>query len=104
MCDIDHNRLLEKSLEGILQTVSAETGIPVERIKSKVRKREVVEARQAFMIASKLITGKGSAKRAKIVNRDHATAIHADKNAHIQEINKTVQSVVNLYKGIEPCQ
>jgi chromosomal replication initiator protein len=81
--------------EEILKIVSEVSGIPVEAIKTKSKKREIVEARHAYFLISLYLKDKGLTNSilkdiGAIVNRDHVTVIHARKNEHLKSIQKII--------------
>jgi len=65
----------------VLKAVSLVTGISIPFICSKTRRRPVATARQLYLaVAYKLLYGNVTLKQiALLVNRDHATVIHASK-------------------------
>ncbi len=70
----------EISIEYIQKTVSQYFEIPLEKLKSKSRKRETVQARQLAMYFSKMHTKASLAVIGnKCGNKDHATVLHACK-------------------------
>lgn len=78
----------EQKLEYILNAVAEEWGVTVERIKSKSRRAEYVEARQVYCKLAKQITGAPFANiGAKLNGRDHTTIIHSIR--HINDIIDT---------------
>lgn len=74
------------SVYNILEEVSYATGIPVEVLKAKTRKREIVEARQFYFKRAKLYTKSSLALIGSLVNKDHATVMHG-----IKTVNNIVQ-------------
>ena len=80
----------QMDLELILSKVCKVSGLNIEALKTKSRKRELVEARQAFFIIAANLTNKSLFKIGAMVNRDHATVIHAKDNAHIPEIKQII--------------
>jgi len=80
----------------ILNIVSNESGLPVEIIKSKTRKREVVQARQIAMLLSSRIVKTSLANIGfEIGRKDHATVLHARKTIlNITETDKPVLQLV----------
>jgi chromosomal replication initiator protein len=98
------NSSREISIEFIQKLVCDYFQIPVEHVKSKTRKREIVQARQISMFYAKDLT-KSSLKTIGMHfgGRDHSTVIHAcqtvndlietDKKfrADIEEIGKRIK-------------
>lgn len=85
----------EYAAEDILQIVSEVTGITVEAMKTKCRKREIVEARQAYFLINIKLKDKGLISTSleyvgDIVNRDHATVLHAKNNDHLESIQRII--------------
>jgi len=72
------NSSKEISIEYIQKLVCEYFQIPVDQVKSKLRKREIVQARQVAMFFAKDMT-KASLKNigSHFGNRDHSTVIHA---------------------------
>ncbi|MFP4063960.1 MAG: chromosomal replication initiator protein DnaA [Bacteroidales bacterium] len=90
----------EVTIDYIQQAICNYFEIPMEKLKSKSRKRETVQARQLAMYFSKLYTKSSLAVIGnKCGNKDHATVLHAcktvknlvdtDKNfkKHVEELN-----------------
>jgi chromosomal replication initiator protein len=70
----------EITVDYIQKVVCEYFGIPVEKIQSKTRKREIVQARQLAMYFSKTFTKSSlAAIGSKCGNKDHATVLHACK-------------------------
>lgn len=68
-----------KTEDSFLLQVSKETGISIQALKSKSRKREIAEARMFFTKLAFENTAFSLEYVGKIVNRDHATVLHARK-------------------------
>lgn len=86
-----------KSLASILKYVSEKVEIPVEILKMKTRKREIVEARQFFFVEAKEQTKESLARIGAFVGKDHATVVHG-----IKTVNNTVEvkeKYEELFKG-----
>lgn len=64
------------TLPAILKYVSENTGIPVEDMMKKTRKREIVDARFVYFRRAKEITGESLAKIGRQVDKDHASVLH----------------------------
>lgn len=75
----------------ILRDVSRRTGISLEQLTSKTRKREVVDARFVYFLRCRNITKASLASIGLPVGKDHASVLHG-----IREANKTPQ-VIELY-------
>lgn len=67
------------NLSGVLLEVSQAAKIPVEILKLKTRKREIVEARQIYFVRAKLFTTASLAVIGRLVGKDHATVLHGIK-------------------------
>lgn len=78
MKNLVKNATKEISIEMIQKVVCEYYNIPVDTVKSKTRKREIVQARQIAMFFAKDFT-KASLKNigSHFGNRDHSTVIHA---------------------------
>jgi hypothetical protein len=79
----------DTALESVLRKVAQVSDMSMGALKLKTRKREIVEARQAYMILARLTTDHSLNDIGKLVNKNHATVIHAFKNAHLDTI-KTI--------------
>lgn len=72
------NTTRELSIDYIQKVVCDYFDMPIEMIKSKTRKREIVQARQLTMYFSKQLTKNSLATiGAQCGNKDHATVLHA---------------------------
>ena len=72
------NTAREVSIEYIQKVVCDYFDLPIEMLKSKTRKREVVQARQISMFFSKKMTKSSLANiGAHCGGKDHATVLHA---------------------------
>lgn len=90
------NSSKEISIEFIQKLVCDFFTIPIDQIKSKTRKREVVQARQIAMYFAKDLT-KSSLKNigSHFGNRDHSTVIHACQTVNdLMETDKRFKSDV----------
>ncbi|MGY8987747.1 MAG: chromosomal replication initiator protein DnaA [Flavobacteriales bacterium] len=77
------NSTREVSIDYIQKVVCDYFDIPVEIMKSKTRKREIVQARQLAMYFSKQLTKSSLAHIGKHCgNKDHATVLHACKTVN----------------------
>lgn len=65
--------------EEILEIISRNCNVTIEDIMSKTRVREIAEARQLFCYVIREKFGYPLSKVGRLVNRDHATAIHSIK-------------------------
>ena len=86
-----------KTLASILKYVSEKVEIPVEILKMKTRKREIVEARQFFFVEAKEQTKESLSRIGAYVGKDHATVLHG-----IKTVNNTVEvkeKYEELFKG-----
>ena len=77
------NTAREVSIDYIQKVVCDYFDIPVDIMKSKTRKREIVQARQLAMYFSKQLTKSSLAHIGKHCgNKDHATVLHACKTVN----------------------
>lgn len=94
----------EISIDRIQETVADYFNISIEQMRSKTRKREIVQSRQIAMYFAKSLTKSSlAAIGAKIGGKDHATVLHACKTvtnlmetdkrfrAHVEEIQKKLK-------------
>ncbi|MFO7872926.1 MAG: chromosomal replication initiator protein DnaA [Bacteroidales bacterium] len=86
----------EITIDYIQETVSHYFDIPVDKLKSKSRKRDLVQARQLAMYFSKLYTSSSLAMIGnKCGNKDHATVLHACKTvSNLQDTDKRFKKFV----------
>jgi chromosomal replication initiator protein len=98
------NSTREISIDYIQKLVCDFYNIPVEAVKSKTRKREIVQARQIAMYFTKDLT-KASLKNIGIFfgGRDHSTVIHACQTVNdlIETDKKFRQDVEEIEKRIK---
>lgn len=87
---IEVSRSLKQiNLEGILSEVSGKANIPVETLKMKTRKREIVEARQIYFKRAKRETSFSLASIGALVGKDHATVLHGIKTVNnVKELSE----------------
>ncbi len=77
------NTKREVSIDYIQKVVCDYFNIPVESLKSKTRKREIVQARQVAMYFAKTFTKNSLAIIGSIIGgKDHATVLHACRTVH----------------------
>jgi len=77
------NTVREVSIDYIQKVVCDYFDIPIETMKSKTRKREIVQCRQLAMYFSKQMTKNSLAMIGKHCgNKDHATVLHACKTVN----------------------
>ena len=79
-------------LDSILQDVCHRTGISLLLIKSRLRKRNIADARCVYFLRARKLTKSTLESIGELVNRDHATVLHG-----IAEANK-VKEIQELYK------
>lgn len=73
----------EISIDYIQKTVCDYFSIPLENLKSKTRKREIVQARQIAMFFAKSLTKSSLATIGSLIGgKDHATVLHACKTVN----------------------
>jgi len=98
------NTTRDISIDFIQKIVCDYFGIPVDRISSKTRKREVVQARQLAMYFSKKLTKSSLASIGlQCGNKDHATVLHACRTVNnlIETDKKYKNNVDELEKKIK---
>lgn len=88
------NTAREISIEYIQKVVCDYYGITVDLMKSKTRRREVVQTRQIIMYFAKQYTNCSLASIGQMCgNKDHATVLHACKTVkNLLETDKTIRS------------
>jgi chromosomal replication initiator protein len=102
-----NNSQRELSITEIQKAVCAYFGLTPEGLVSKVRKREIVQARQIAMYLSRILTKSSlSSIGAQIGGKDHATVLHSYKTVcdlmstdrhfkqHVLTIEKTLKSTM----------
>lgn len=92
----------EVTIDYIQQAICNYFEIPMEKLKSKSRKRETVQARQLAMYFSKLYTKSSLAVIGnKCGNKDHATVLHACKTVkNLVDTDKNFKKHVEELDGI----
>ncbi len=92
----------EVTIDYIQQAICNYFEIPMEKLKSKSRKRETVQARQLAMYFSKLYTKSSLAVIGnKCGNKDHATVLHACKTVkNLVDTDKNFKKHVDELDGI----
>ena len=92
----------EITIDYIQQAICNYFEIPMEKLKSKSRKRETVQARQLAMYFSKLYTKSSLAVIGnKCGNKDHATVLHACKTVkNLVDTDKNFKKHVEELDGI----
>ena len=97
------NTAREVSIDYIQKVVCDYFDLPIELLKSKTRKREVVQARQIAMYFAKKMTKSSLASiGAHCGGKDHATVLHACRTVNnlIDTDKKFKAQVVDLQKRI----
>lgn len=91
------NTTRELSIDYIQKVVCDYFDMPIELIKSKTRKREIVQARQLTMYFSKQLTKSSLATiGAQCGNKDHATVLHACRTVNnLSETDKRFKGYVD---------
>ena len=90
---------LYKTPGSILEEVSEKTGIPIDELKARTRKREIVDARFIyFRRTSEILKATSLERIGREVNRGHCDVIHG-----IREAKETRELIMkyNLYYGTE---
>lgn len=90
------NTTRELSIDYIQKVVCDYFDMPIELVKSKTRKREIVQARQLTMYFSKQLTKNSLATiGAQCGNKDHATVLHACRTVNnLAETDKRFRTYV----------
>lgn len=90
------NTTREISIDYIQKVVCDYFDMPIELLKSKTRKREIVQARQLAMYFSKQLTKNSLASiGAQCGNKDHATVLHACRTVNnLSETDKRFKTYV----------
>ena len=91
------NTAREVSIDYIQKVVCDYFDLPIELLKSKTRKREVVQARQIAMYFSKKLTKSSLANiGAHCGGKDHATVLHACKTVNnLMDTDKTFRGYIS---------
>lgn len=91
------NTTREISIDYIQKVVCDYFDMPIELLKSKTRKREIVQARQLAMYFSKQLTKNSLASiGAQCGNKDHATVLHACRTVNnLTETDKRFRTYVD---------
>jgi chromosomal replication initiator protein len=91
------NTTREISVDFIQKVVCDYFDMPVELLKSKTRKREIVQARQLTMFFAKKMTKNSlAAIGAQCGNKDHATVLHACRTvSNLAETDKRFRVFVD---------
>ena len=94
------NTTREISVDFIQKVVCDYFDMPVELLKSKTRKREIVQARQLTMFFAKKMTKNSlAAIGAQCGNKDHATVLHACRTvSNLAETDKRFRVFVDDLK------
>lgn len=94
------NSTREISIDYIQKVVCDYFDMPVEMLKSKTRKREIVQARQLSMYFSKQLTKSSLASIGQQCgNKDHATVLHACRTVNnLKETDKRFKTYVDDLK------
>lgn len=89
--------LRSKTINSILKEVAEVTEIPIEVLKMKTRKREIVEARQFYFKRAKMFTKRSLASIGALVGKDHATVLHGIKT--VNNIIEVKEKYEELFEG-----
>lgn len=78
-----------RNIDDLIRVVCEETGIPMDRIRMRTRKREVVIARQLLVYYGRAYYGMSYSELGGLIGgRDHSTAIHAKQSIEDLIISK----------------
>ncbi|MFO7862396.1 MAG: chromosomal replication initiator protein DnaA [Salinivirgaceae bacterium] len=94
----------EVTLDSIQQAVCNYFGMPMEQLKSKTRKRDIVQARQIAMFFAKSKTKASLSTIGSLIGgKDHATVLHAVKTVgNLKETDKRFKTYIeDISKMIE---
>ena len=82
----------------VINTIEIITGINEETIKSRTRRREVVDVRQVAMYLVQKYTRLNLKKTGELFNRDHATVLHAKRRVEDAKngFNNELREIVEL--------
>lgn len=97
---IDQDSLNIYGHKDILNIVTSVTGITAEKLKSRSRKRYLVDIRHVAMYLIHKYTYLSASKTGELFDRDHATALHGKKR--VNEAKKGYNPELN--KIIEACE
>ena len=95
----------EIHIDSIQKIVCDYLGVPIEIMKSKTRKREVVQARQITMYFAKIFTKSSLANIGmQCGGKDHATVLHETKNVNDlidtdKRFRKQIEDIENKING-----
>lgn len=97
LSDLIKNQRKEISIDYIQNVVCDYFKIPIEKVQSKTRKRDIVQARQLAMYFSKQYTNASlQSIGTQIGKRDHATVLHACKTVkNLAETDKVFKGYVD---------
>jgi hypothetical protein len=84
-------------LHRILKVVCDELGANIDDVTSKKRQREITDARHIFCYLASKAYGRHTLKQiGKLVNRDHASVLHAKRKViDLMEFDREINAVVN---------
>ena len=90
----------ELSTERILIEISESTGISIEKIASKKRNKEIVNARIVYSYLAKKYTDKSLSAIGKKINRDHSTVLHQIREAEkfLEQPNDYLSRLINKFE------
>ena len=88
-----------KQANRIINEICARTNIDVGKLKSTSRKREIIDARRAFMKVFSL-EGMTSTQIGKIFNKDHASVLHSNK-VHKDRCDVNDKDYVKMYERVK---
>tara|TARA_R110002110_G_scaffold194259_4_gene403048 strand:- start:368 stop:829 length:462 start_codon:yes stop_codon:yes gene_type:complete len=91
----------EVSANKLYAAIEAITGHNKTQLRSKLRERTLVEARQIFCALMYEHTEQGLANIGSLVNRDHTTVIHSIKTVkNLTEIDSKFKTKYNAIEGL----
>ena len=100
-----YRNLIDYAYEGVyeklLESVCSVMGVPVEAVKSKNRKREIVETRMIYMTLAQEFHPHNVSMMGRVVNRSHATTLKSpDVVNNVRELYEKYQSVKQKIYGL----
>ena len=69
----------QKQLKDILETCCDFYKVPMDKVLSKSRQRNLVIVRQTYCFIAKRVTNHGTVEVGRLIKRDHATVLHSNR-------------------------
>jgi chromosomal replication initiation ATPase DnaA len=88
----------------ILETVCARMNVDIHEVRGAKRNRELAEARKVFCYTSRKLFRKTYKEIGKEINKDHATAMHAERTCGIlmsayKDFDRIVNQIIQDLSG-----